>query len=33
MKKMDHTVVHFEVPGDDVEKLRKFYSDLFGWKI
>lgn len=30
---MDHTVVHFEVPADDVEKLRKFYSDLFGWKI
>ena len=30
---MDHTVVHFEVPADDVEKLRKFYSELFGWKI
>lgn len=30
---MDHTVVHFEIPADDIEKLRKFYSDLFGWKI
>ena len=30
---MDHTIVHFEIPTDDVEKLRKFYSDLFGWKI
>jgi predicted enzyme related to lactoylglutathione lyase len=30
---MDHTVVHFEIPADDVEKLRKFYSELFGWKI
>ena len=30
---MDHTVVHFEIPADDVEKLRKFYSALFGWKI
>jgi len=30
---MDHTIVHFEIPADDVEKLRKFYSDLFGWKI
>jgi predicted enzyme related to lactoylglutathione lyase len=29
----DHTIVHFEIPADDVEKLRKFYSDLFGWKI
>jgi len=30
---IDHTVVHFEIPADDVEKLRKFYSRLFGWKI
>ena len=30
---MDHTVVHFEIPADDVEKLRKFYGELFGWKI
>ena len=30
---MDHTIVHFEIPVDDVEKLRKFYSELFGWKI
>ena len=30
---MDHTVVHFEIPANDVEKLRKFYSELFGWKI
>ena len=30
---VDHTIVHFEIPVDDVEKLRKFYSELFGWKI
>jgi len=30
---MDHTIVHFEIPADDVEKLRKFYAELFGWKI
>ena len=30
---MDHTIVHFEIPADDVEKLKKFYSRLFGWKI
>ena len=30
---VDHTIVHFEIPADDVEKLRKFYGQLFGWKI
>ena len=27
------TIVHFEIPVDDVERSRKFYSGLFGWKI
>ncbi|HVP41583.1 MAG TPA: VOC family protein [Candidatus Krumholzibacteriaceae bacterium] len=30
---MDHTVIHFEIPANDVEKLKKFYSKVFGWKI
>lgn len=30
---MDHTVVHFEIPANNVEKLKKFYSAVFGWKI
>ncbi len=30
---MDHTIIHFEIPTDNVEKLKKFYSSLFGWKI
>ena len=30
---MDHPVVHFEIPGDDLEKLKEFYTTLFGWKI
>ena len=30
---VDHTIVHFEIPADDVERLRKFYTELFGWKI
>lgn len=30
---MDHTIAHFEIPAKDVEKLKKFYSDLFGWKF
>jgi len=31
--KMDHTIVHFEIPANNVENLRKFYANLFGWKI
>ena len=30
---VDQTIVHFEIPADNVDKLRKFYSELFGWKI
>jgi predicted enzyme related to lactoylglutathione lyase len=30
---VDRTIVHFEIPADDVEKLRNFYGELFGWKI
>jgi predicted enzyme related to lactoylglutathione lyase len=30
---LDHTIVHFEIPANDVEKLKKFYGELFGWKI
>ncbi len=30
---VDHTIVHFEIIADNVEKLRKFYTELFGWKI
>ncbi len=26
-------IVHFEIPADDVERARKFYGELFGWKI
>ncbi len=27
------TIVHFEIPADDVQRAKKFYTDLFGWKI
>jgi predicted enzyme related to lactoylglutathione lyase len=27
------TIVHFEIPADDVGRAKKFYSDLFGWKM
>jgi predicted enzyme related to lactoylglutathione lyase len=30
---MHHTIVHFEIPADDVPKLADFYRQLFGWKI
>ncbi len=26
-------VVHFEVPADDMERAKKFYSETFGWKL
>lgn len=27
------TIVHFEIPSDNLERTKKFYTDLFGWKI
>jgi predicted enzyme related to lactoylglutathione lyase len=30
---MGQPVVHFEVVGKDADKLRDFYSTLFGWEI
>jgi uncharacterized protein len=30
---MGQPVVHFEIIGKDGEKLRSYYSDLFGWKF
>jgi hypothetical protein len=27
------TVMHFEIPADNVERARSFYSKLFGWEI
>ena len=27
------TIVHFEIPADDVDRAKKFYSELFGWKM
>jgi hypothetical protein len=26
-------VVHFEIPADNLARVRKFYSTVFGWKI
>jgi predicted enzyme related to lactoylglutathione lyase len=30
---MGQPVVHFEVVGKDGEKLRRYYTELFGWEI
>lgn len=27
------SVVHFEIPADDIERAKKFYSGVFGWGI
>jgi hypothetical protein len=30
---MGQPVVHFEIMGNDGDKLRTYYAELFGWKI
>jgi uncharacterized protein len=30
---MDHTIIHFEIPANDVEKIKRFYEQVFGWAI
>ena len=27
------TIVHFEIPADELERAKKFYAELFSWKI
>lgn len=27
------TIIHFEIPTDDLERSKKFYSELFGWNF
>jgi uncharacterized protein len=27
------TVVHFDIPSDNLERTKKFYTELFGWKM
>jgi len=27
------TIVHFEIPAENVERAKNFYSKLFGWEI
>jgi len=30
---MPNSIVHFEIPADDVQRAQKFYKAAFGWKI
>lgn len=30
---MSNRVMHFEIHADDPERAKKFYEDVFGWKI
>lgn len=30
---MPNAIVHFEIPADDVERAKRFYTKAFGWKI
>jgi uncharacterized protein len=33
MKNEINEIVHFEIPAKDPSRLRKFYTDVFGWKF
>ncbi len=33
MKNEINEIAHFEIPARDPQKLRKFYSNVFGWKF
>jgi hypothetical protein len=28
-----NSVIHFEIPVDDEDRAKKFYKEIFGWKI
>jgi hypothetical protein len=30
---MPHNVAHFDIPADDVERARRFYQRVFGWRF
>jgi uncharacterized protein len=30
---MANSVIHFEIPADDVERANRFYAEAFGWRI
>lgn len=32
MVAMNHTIIHFEIPANDLGMMKEFYSRVFGWK-
>lgn len=30
---MKNSIVHFEIPADNIERAKKFYEKIFGWEI
>ena len=30
---MTNSIVHFEIPANDISRAKKFYEKIFGWKI
>ncbi len=30
---MNHTIVHFEIPADDLPRMMEFYRAVFDWKL
>ena len=30
---MNHTITHFEIPADEIERATEFYGKLFGWEF
>jgi len=30
---MDHPIAYFEIPAQDLARLKGFYSELFGWRF
>jgi uncharacterized protein len=33
VQQMSGKVAHFEIPADDVERAKKFYREVFGWRM
>jgi hypothetical protein len=30
---MNHTIIHFEIPANDLSLMKDFYSKVFGWTV
>ncbi len=30
---MKNNQIHIEIPADDIDRAKKFYTELFGWEI